>query len=126
MRFESAEHREQVKPFVEANEQNPRPPRTGAFDDVRGLAIGELSEEFGMRFRVLDARVTNNLQARPVLIVHQKKRDAIVHGEVPGGEELAIAFVIGEGELRWIHGAQNSARAAAVLDIRSAVLAHGR
>ena len=46
-----------------------------------------------------------------------------MHGEVADGEELAIAFVIGEREERWIQRAQKSGRAAAMLHVGPVVLA---
>ncbi len=73
--------------------------------------LGELGEELGMFRRIFDPGVADDLEARALRVIHQEERDPVVHGEVAGGEELAVAFVIGEGEERWIQRAQKTGRA---------------
>ena len=97
-----------------------------AFHQARDGRISQSRDEFGMFPGVFDPGVTDDLQPGPVWIIHQEKSYAIVNGEVPGGEQLAVALVIGKGEQRRIDHAEKSRRAAAVLQIRPTVLAHGR
>ena len=74
--------------------------RNNALDDACTFRLGELRDEFGMLPRVLDAGVAENFQPRALRIIHQEQADAVVGGEVAGGEHLAVAFVIGERERR--------------------------
>ena len=97
-----------------------------SFHQPRDRRIGEGRDELGMFSCVLDPGMADDLQPRPVRIIHQEQGHAIVDGEVAGGEQLAVALVIGKGELRRIDHAQKSPRPAAMLHVGPAVLAHGR
>lgn len=93
--------------------------------DRAGGGFGEGFDEVGVLARVEHAGVAEDLQPRAMRVVHEEEADAVVDGEVAGREELAIALVIGEAELRRREHAQEAGRAAAVLHVGPAGLADG-
>ena len=58
--------------------------------------------------RVFNARVAEDFETRALRIIHQEKRDAIVEGEVAGGKQLPIAFVIGKSQCLRIQNAKKA------------------
>ena len=67
-----------------------------------------------------------NLQPPPVRIVHEDQRHAPIGGEVTEADILAVAGEIRECERPVVDHAQETTRAAAMLDIRPAGLRYAR
>lgn|GEM_PF-3631547 len=70
--------------------------------------------------------VADDLEPSLVRIIHKEEGNAIVYSQVAGGEQLAVAFIIGEGKQSRINGPKEAAGAAAMLNVRPAVLAQSR
>jgi hypothetical protein len=81
--------------------------------------FGKLYDKFGLLPRILDARVAENLQPRPLRIIHQEKTHAVVHRYITGGEHLAVPLVIGERQRGFIHNVQETWLSTAMLRLRN-------
>src|SRR5262245_2618562 len=68
--------------------------------------------------RVLHTGVAENLKARALRIIHEKERNTVIAGEVPGGKHLAIAPVVSEGEPLRIQYSKKASATATVLNVR--------
>ncbi len=69
--------------------------------------------------------MADDLEARLVGVIHQEERDAVVGGEVAGGDVLLVAGEVGEGEGAAVEDMQEAGGAAAVLNVRPAVFGDG-
>ena len=79
-----------------------------------------------MFFYIKHAGAAENFQALAPRIIHQEQCDAIVRGQISGGEQLPVAAEIRERERLRIEHAEKSARAAAMLDIGPPGFGNGR
>ena len=55
--------------------------------------------EFGVISGVMHLNVAQDLQAGSVGVVHEEEAGAVVSTDVANGEQLAVAFEIGKGEV---------------------------
>ena len=84
------------------------------------FCFGELRDPFRILPGVLDAGVTENLQACRMRIFHEKEGYSVADVEVAGRQQLAVALVVGEdGRIR-ADDAQESWLTAAVLNVAPA------
>jgi hypothetical protein len=67
--------------------------------------------------RVLHASMTEDFQASALRVIHEEQRNPIGGIEVAGGEQLAVALVIGKGKRGRPKDTQKSWLATTVLDI---------
>jgi len=88
-----------------------------ALDNGLDLFFGQLRNEFRMFAGVFDSSMAENFETVAFGVVDQEQRDTIIRRKVAGGEHLAIAFVICEGELRRTDYTKESRLAAAMLNI---------
>jgi len=72
------------------------------------------------------ARVAKNFQAFAAWVIHEKKRDAFVGGQISRGEELAVTAEVREAERVSVEDFKETARAAAVLNVGPAVFVDRR
>ncbi|MDB6036279.1 MAG: hypothetical protein JWM99_120 [Verrucomicrobiales bacterium] len=96
------------------------------FDDAACFRLGKLRDEFGVLPRVFNAGIAEDFQSLTARVVHEEERDAVVGGEVAGGEHLAVALVVGEGESGRTEDVQEAGRATTMLHVGPAMLADGR
>src|SRR5687767_3807362 len=78
-----------------------------------------------MVLRVGCARVAEDLQSGSLGIIDQEERHAIVRRDIAGRDQLAVAAQVRKRERRRPDRLQKSRLAAAMLDVRPAMLADG-
>ena len=79
---------------IEGNDFDKEQPFHNALD----FGSGELPNESGMLPGVFDTGVTEDFQPRALRIVHKEQHHTVGHGEVAGGKQLAVAFVVSEAK----------------------------
>src|SRR3954471_8748612 len=93
-------------------------------DDGGVAGVGELRHQIGLARGVDLTRVAQHLQAAPVRVVHQEQRYPVVALEVAEADILPVAEEVGEAERAVVKHLEEAWRAAAVLDVGPAGLAH--
>lgn len=91
------------------------------FHNALNIGFRELLDKFRMFPGVFDTGVAHDLKPRPLRIIHQEKRNAIVDGQIAGRKHLPVATVISKRERFWIQHTQKAAMAATMLNVRPAV-----
>ncbi|MEW6305774.1 MAG: hypothetical protein AB1705_20030 [Verrucomicrobiota bacterium] len=69
-----------------------------SLDQVMDGRVGELRHNFREFPGVHDAGVPEDFQPLAARVIHKEQRRAIIGGEVAGGNHLAVAPVVREGE----------------------------
>jgi hypothetical protein len=94
--------------------------------DSVSIRFGQLPNKFRMLAGIFDSGMAEDLQARALRVIHEKKGYPIVGREIAGGKHLAIAAEIGEGQGGWTEHVQETRPAAAMLHVRPTALRDGR
>jgi hypothetical protein len=81
--------------------------------------------KFWVGREILDFDMAENFEPRPVRIIHQEQGRPVIAGKIAQADILPVAAKIREAQGPLIQHAQKPGRAAAMLQIRPAILRHG-
>lgn len=90
-------------------------------DDFLHRWVGEFLRKGGMLTGIKHFGMAHDFQAHALWVIHQEQRRTVVVCEVAGGQHLAVASIIREGQTALARDFQKARPSAAMLDIRPAV-----